>query len=90
MQAKRLQLLLKPAHAHKLAKIFDPFNENAKMIEDPKEAQRKEETSSESEYSDDDGAVLNEGGDAVDETMSTIEKEIRQLAEISCITRILG
>ena len=42
-RSDRIKMLLKPAHAYKLSKIFDPFNENAKMIGDPKEAKRKEE-----------------------------------------------
>ena len=42
-QSDRVKMVLKPAHPHKLGKIFDPFNENATMIEDPKEAKRKEE-----------------------------------------------
>ena len=39
----RLKLVMKPAHTFKLAKIFDPFNENALATNDPKEAKRQEE-----------------------------------------------
>jgi signal transduction histidine kinase/PAS domain-containing protein len=39
----RVKMVLKPAHPHKLAKIFDPFNENTTLAEDPKEAKREEE-----------------------------------------------
>ena len=42
-KSDRVKIIFKPVHAYKLAKIFDPFNENAKLIEDPKEAKRKEE-----------------------------------------------
>lgn len=42
-KSDRVKMLLKPAHAHKLGKIFDPFSENAEKIEDVKEAKRKEE-----------------------------------------------
>ena len=39
----RIRLLLKPAHPHKLAKIFDPFNENALDVDVPKEVKRREQ-----------------------------------------------
>ena len=39
----RLKFILKPAHVYKLAKIFDPFNENAQNTADPKAAKRNEE-----------------------------------------------
>ena len=39
----RMKLLLKPAHSHKLAKIFDPFNENAVSVDVPKEVKRREQ-----------------------------------------------
>ena len=42
-KSDRVKMIFKPVHAYKLAKVFDPFNENAKLIEDPKEAKRKEE-----------------------------------------------
>ena len=42
-QSDRIKMLLKPAHPYKLAKIFDPFNENSTTAEDTKEAKRREE-----------------------------------------------
>ena len=39
----RVKIVFKPAHAYKLAKVFDPFSENVKLIGDPKEAKRQEE-----------------------------------------------
>ena len=42
-RSDRVKMPFKPAHPHKLGKIFDPFNENATIIEDPKEAKRREE-----------------------------------------------
>ena len=40
-QTDRVKKVLKPAHASKLAKIFDPFNENRTSIDGPKENKRK-------------------------------------------------
>lgn len=40
-QADRVKKVLKPAHPSKLAKIFDPFNENRTVTDDPKENKRK-------------------------------------------------
>ena len=39
----RIKILLRPAHTSKLAKIFDPFNENAARVGDPKATKRLEE-----------------------------------------------
>ena len=40
-QTDRVKKVLKPAHASKLARIFDPFNENRIAIDGPKENKRK-------------------------------------------------
>ena len=42
-KANRIRLILKPPHPHKLAKIFDPFNENTLSADAPKEVKRREQ-----------------------------------------------